>query len=73
MNTQNSFREILTRYGYTANDAVSAGINRNTLQKHLSGERNIGVKMALLYERLLHIPRYVLRPDLWEETTHAVQ
>ena len=55
--------------------AAEKGISYNTIAKHIQGKRNIGVRAALRYEKLLGIPRWELRPDLWDppETAMAGQ
>ncbi len=47
------------------NDVSKKGIDYSTVRKHFVGTRGIGPRYALLYERLLGIPRSELRPDLW--------
>lgn len=61
-----TLKDIFKEHGLDVKQAGLRGINCNTLQKHLSGERRLKAETALRYERLLGIPRWELRPDLWE-------
>lgn len=65
----NMLKLALERRGLTVADvarqAAIAGIPLTTFYKHCSGKRTLGEKAVLRYERLLGIPRYELRPDLW--------
>ena len=60
-----TFKEIFSRYGMTAREAAKLGIPYDTLCKHIQGTRKVGVKAAIRYEKLLGIPRWETRPDLW--------
>ena len=55
----------LERRGLSMSDAARKGIPLSTIAKHCNGERELGLKAVLRYERLLGIPRSELRPDLW--------
>ena len=61
----NTLKKALEKRGLTCLTASRLGAPYQTLYKQYRGERNIGVQSALLYERLLGIPRHELRPDLW--------
>lgn len=41
------------------------GVPFHNIYKQYKGERGVGPNSALLYERILGIPRSELRPDLW--------
>lgn len=43
------------------------GVCYSTFRRHYRGLRTISAKDAIKYEKLLGIPRYELRPDLWSE------
>lgn len=43
------------------------GVCYSTFRRHYKGLRSISAKDAIKYEKLLGIPRYELRPDLWAE------
>lgn len=60
----NTLKNALDRRGLTVLEASKMGAPYQTLRKHYRGERNIGEKSLLMYERILKIPRYELRPDL---------
>lgn len=60
-------KEALDSRGLTVLGASKMGANYQTLRKHYRGERNVGERSVLLYERVLGIPRYELRPDLWPD------
>ena len=64
-----NLKEIFRAHGLTASDAAKLGIPYDTIAKHCQGKRTIGVKAALRYEKVLGIPRWELRPDLWEPPT----
>lgn len=42
------------------------GIHYTYSLRHYRGERKISANHALIYEKNLGIPRYELRPDLWD-------
>ena len=62
-----TFREIFSRLGISAREAARRGIPYDTLCKHLQGAREVGPKAALRYEKVLGIPRWEMRPDLWSK------
>jgi plasmid maintenance system antidote protein VapI len=61
-----TLKQIFLEHGWTPMRAAETGISYNTIAKHIQGKRNIGVRAALKYEKLLGIPRWELRPDLWD-------
>ena len=61
----NRLREALERRGISYNEAVKKGVPYHNIYKQYNGLRGVGPRAALLYERLLGIPRSELRPDLW--------
>lgn len=60
-----NIRQIFNEYGLTCNEASKCGINYQTLYKQLKGLRTVGAKTAMRYHKILGIPLYELRPDLW--------
>lgn len=58
-------KKALDSRGITVLEASKKGASYQTLRKQYLGERAVGLKTVLLYERILDIPRYELRPDLW--------
>lgn len=65
----NNLRKAFERRGLTCALAARLGAPYQTIYKQYNGDRNIGVRSVLLYERLLGIPRSELRPDLWPPAT----
>ena len=65
----NTIKHALETRGLTIKRAVEMGANYQTLWKHCRDERRVGPQSALLYERILGIPRSELRPDLWPPAT----
>lgn len=64
----NNFAKALNSRGLTVNDAAKIhGCKYATLYKHYKGDRVVGAKSAVLYEKYLGIPRSELRPDLWPQ------
>lgn len=63
----NNLRKAFESRGLTCAEAARLGASYQTVYKQFHGERNIGVRSALLYERVLGIPRSELRPDLWPQ------
>ena len=62
----NKIQEILNGLGLTpATAAKQFGLPYHALFKQCKGERTVGPRCAILYERVLGIPRWELRPDLW--------
>ena len=66
-----NIKDIFSEYGFTAKKAAMAGLSYDTIAKHFQGKRNVGVRAALRYEKLLGIPRWELRPDLWDPPAKA--
>lgn len=66
----NVLKEALDRRGLTCPEAARRGVPYHNLIKQYKGTRSVGPKAAILYEKVLGIPRSELRPDLWppEET-----
>ena len=73
------FQKALDAKGLSVSAAAHlAGILYVHVWRHYTGRRPITAKYALRYEKALGIPRYELRPDLWEapattEAPHASQ
>ena len=61
----NNLKEALERRCLTWALAARLGAPYQTIYKQYKGDRNVGVRSALLYESVLGIPRSELRPDLW--------
>lgn len=68
----NILQEALARKGLTYKEAIRR-VPYHAFFKQWHGKRSIGPKSAILYERVLGIPRSELRPDLWppEDVTPA--
>lgn len=64
----NTLKQAFDRRGLTPAEAARKGGNYQTLWKQYRGERRVGPTAAMLYERLLGIPRSELRPDIWPPT-----
>ena len=60
-----SLQDVLHKYGLTCNTASKRGVNYQTLYKQLRGLRSVGAKTAMRYHKILGIPLYELRPDIW--------
>ena len=43
----------------------------HALFKQCKGQRTVGVRCAIRYEKVLGIPRWELRPDLWDPPAEA--
>lgn len=70
----NTFKQILDDLGLSCIDVSKKGIPYQTVRKHYIGTRPITAKYALIYERIIGIPKYDLCPQFWskiEESTHA--
>lgn len=66
MGMRTPLADILRKQGLSIADASRAsGIPYVTIAQHVRGARGISAALAIKYERLLHIPRSELRPDLW--------
>ena len=61
----NRLKDALDRRGLTPRLGARMGVPYSNLIKQYNGLRSVGPKAAILYERLLGIPRSELRPDLW--------
>ncbi len=61
----NKLKLALDRRGLTCIEASKMGVPYHNIFKQYHGLRSVGPKSALLYERILGIPRSELRPDLW--------
>lgn len=59
-------KEIFEKYGVTRAACRRCGMNYQTVQSHYNGTRQMKAEQALAYEKLMGIPRWELRPDLWE-------
>jgi DNA-binding transcriptional regulator YdaS (Cro superfamily) len=66
----NNFRRALDKRGLTPSLAAKSGLNYSTLLKVYKGARRVTAESAVLYERALGIPRWELRPDLWDPPHH---
>ena len=61
----NKLRKALEKRGLSCLDAAKKGVPYHNLYKQYRGLRGVGPAAAILYERILDIPRSELRPDLW--------
>lgn len=62
---KNLVRDALDRRGMTPLEAHHRGMPYQSVYRQYRGDRNPSAEYALLYERILGIPRSELRPDLW--------
>ena len=65
----NTLKLAFESRGMTLKYAVEMGANYQTLWKQLRGERRVGPQSAILYEKILGIPRSEIRPDFWPPAT----
>ena len=61
----NTVKNALTKYGFTPKEAVKRGMPVQSVYKQFKGERVPSGEFAILYEQILGIPRWEIRPDLW--------
>lgn len=61
----NNLQSIFKQHNLTLKQAAEQGIPYQTVYKQLKGTRSIGAKTAMRYHKILGIPLYELRPDLW--------
>lgn len=64
----NTFKHALESRGLTVIEASKQGLPYSTVRKHWLGERELGVKSVLRYEKVLGIPRSELMPEFWPPT-----
>ena len=67
-----TLKEAFDSRNMTVLEASKLGAKYQTLYKQYLGERNVGPRAAILYERILGIPRSETRPDLWPPTEAEV-
>ena len=60
-------KQIFDKYGQSPKTAQEKGLNYGSVYSHYSGYRTVTAEAALVYERVLGIPRWELRPDLWTQ------
>lgn len=60
-------------YGAMAKASRETGIPYITIMQHVHGRREVSPEAALRYEDKLGIPRWKLRPDLWEAPNGKAQ
>lgn len=60
-------KQSLEKRGISIREAAKTGIPYCTVWQQCKGLRQVGPKAALRYEQLLGIPRWELRPDLWNK------
>lgn len=65
----NTLKIALDQRGMTCREAARLGVPYHNIFKQYNGLRGVGPQSALLYERILGIPRSELRPDLWPPAT----
>ena len=61
----NTFKHALESRGLTVIEASKQGLPYSTVRKHWLGERELGVKSVLRYEKILGIHRSELMPEFW--------
>jgi transcriptional regulator with XRE-family HTH domain len=65
-------RKLLTKHGLTVQDVSRVvGVSITTLTYWRRGLRRPSSEHCKLIERKLGIPKYLLRPDLWEPPAAA--
>lgn len=62
-----TFSKYFSRRGALRQASRDSGIPYITIIQHANNLRKVSSEMALKYERLLGIPRWELRPDLWSK------
>lgn len=63
-----TFRELFEERGLTPTKAAKVtGMPSVTIASHYYGVRKISPESAIKYEKLLGIPRWETRPDLWNK------
>lgn len=63
-----TFRELFEERGLTPSKAAKVtGMPSVTIASHYYGARKISPESAIKYEKLLGIPRWETRPDLWSK------
>ena len=60
------FARYFSQRGALRKASRESGIPYVTLIQHANNRRKVSSNMALRYEKLLGIPRWELRPDLWD-------
>ena len=50
-----------------------SGISYSTIYQHCIGKREVSPRLAIIYEKLLKIPKSYLRPDIWPENNEVTQ
>lgn len=60
-------KQALNKRGISIREAARMGIPYCTIWQQCKGLRTVGPKTALRYEQILGIPRWELRPDLWNK------
>ena len=64
-------KEVFEKYGVTRAACHRKGIRYTTAHSHWTGYRRVRPEQAIRYEKLMGIPRWELRPDLWEPPQDA--
>lgn len=61
-----ALKTALNKRGLQMKDLIGKeGLCYVQANRHYNGKRPVSAEYALKYEKLLGIPRYELRPDLW--------
>ena len=59
--------QAFERRGLSISEASEiSGIGYDVIWKHCKGMRSVSAEMAVRYESTLQIPRWEIRPDLWQ-------
>lgn len=61
-----SLKQAFDKRGISIREAARTGIPYCTVWQQCKGVRSVGAKSALRYEKFLGIPRWEIRPDLWD-------
>ena len=64
-------QKVFLKYGVSVKEAAKKGIPYCSVWQQWKGRRPVGSQAAVRYEKLLGIPRWELRPDLWDPPAGA--
>lgn len=68
MRMKNYVQEAFVRRGLTPIEAHKSGMPYQSVYRQYRGQRKPSGEYAILYEKILGIPRSEIRPDLWPPT-----
>lgn len=67
----NRLKKALDDRGMTPLEAHKLGVPYHNIVKQYHGIRRVTAECAVRYEAVLGIPRWELRPDLWDKPCDA--